>query len=686
MSDKILIMKAFGAEKRAADMLGVGPSDSTSKSGEITKTTSPLHGKKALSSLIGYTRGKTTEASMNEQNAKKPEDEQEETKPGVERLESASDTPPKKAPAKKPEEKSENEVEYEEKEAKLAIGKHGGAAWKAVKKLLGDITGGVGRPIAKRVGKLKDVRVSSLEELFPELMGKKSPNPFMYPATPPRDIQSVGEALRMVGRLSADAPRSLAKMVGEKAAPIGRGAAGTAGAAKAIGAGTLGAGGLAAFGLGRASKGEKKEEKKSSFNKRAIIGTTIGGIHGLLRTPDKGEDRLESMLTGGARGAGADTGALAGLGLGGGLGLGIGAATKSPKLGLITALLGLLSGGYLGYKRQKIRTRRPGEMGDEPEKGEKKSSFNKAAIGGIPVGPGTLVGALHGLVREKDPDEDRAQAVGRSALTGVGTDVGMGLGGIGGALAGGKLGKTLFPKSSPFDQASQNRQALVTLLGMLLGTAGGGYAGYRLSRRSPKKEASALLPFDKAGADFGESKGLSTTAKVLIGALAGAGVPVAMWHGAGPAVRKLIQKIYQMAPLEKLYKLPQTHPRLAKGLMYAPAGIGAAVGGLSGDDDDEYKLAHVKYAQPDMRQMAADQAPSKDIIPYLGPLGGKVLSGLGGITSGIGLPGVGSKLEEWSQNPTARSIAGGGTTAIAALLAALAARKLMKGREDEVEG
>lgn len=47
----------------------------------------------------------------------KKEDEQKETKPGVVRLESASDTPPKKAPEKKPEEESENEVEYKKDSA-----------------------------------------------------------------------------------------------------------------------------------------------------------------------------------------------------------------------------------------------------------------------------------------------------------------------------------------------------------------------------------------------------------------------------------------------------------------------------------------------------------------------------------------------------------------------------------------
>ena len=435
--EKVKAMQALGMDKRAADMLGIGPS----KSGTMTKT-GPLSGNAAVSSLHSYTRGKTTGASTNAQNAKKPEDEQEETKPGVEKLESSSCTPPKKAPAKKPEEKSENEIEYKEAVLKKIA-------------TMGIVPGG--------------------------------------------------------------------------------------------------------------------------------IGTIIGGIAGSQRKLDKGEDRIQSIARGG--------------------------------------------------------------------------------------------------------------------LTGLGTDVGMIGGGIGGKVLGGKLGKTLFPESSPWDAKSLNRQKLVALLGALLGTAGGGYAGYRLSKRKEKK--ASLRPFRKVAAedmDFDLSeppKKMSTTAKVLLGALAGAGIPVALWHGSSPMVRKLVEKIYKLKPLEKLHKLPSTHPRATKALMYAPAAAGGLAGAMSGDDD-EFKLSSAAFpiikagegplAAGNVGALAADEpAPKKDIIPYLGPLGGKLLGGLGGITSGLGMSGVGGKLQEWSENPTARSIAGGGTAAVAALLTALAARKLMRGRQEEAE-
>ena len=55
----------------------------------------------------------TKGSSADKQNAKK-DDEGDETKPGVVKLESASDTPPKKAPEKKPEKESENEAEKKE--------------------------------------------------------------------------------------------------------------------------------------------------------------------------------------------------------------------------------------------------------------------------------------------------------------------------------------------------------------------------------------------------------------------------------------------------------------------------------------------------------------------------------------------------------------------------------------------
>ena len=55
----------------------------------------------------------TKGSSADKQNTKK-DDEGDETKPGVVKLESASDTPPKKAPEKKPEKESENEAEKKE--------------------------------------------------------------------------------------------------------------------------------------------------------------------------------------------------------------------------------------------------------------------------------------------------------------------------------------------------------------------------------------------------------------------------------------------------------------------------------------------------------------------------------------------------------------------------------------------
>lgn len=550
MNDKLLIMRAFGAEKRAADMLGVGPSESKPKSGAITKTTGPMSGNNALGSLVGYTRGKTTAAAANERDATDKSKEQP-TEKKVEKLESASDTPPKPAPRKKPEKESENEVEYE-KEAKIS-----------------------------------------------------------------------GSELAMLLRV-------LGKTVGET----------TAGGAAWGGAGGAGIG---------AAAGE----------------------------PGK---RGKSALRGAVRGAATGAGIGAGLGLGSGLGFLIN-TLLSKRRGLATAIglplgLGLTAGGgYLGHK-----------LGGKLV-GEKKSSFAKAA-----VGPGTAIGALIGGLRGKEPREDRGDAIIRSAFTGMGADVGAPIG----ALGGGALGGYLAPKITE----DSNKQALITLLGALLGGGLGAYGGYSLMKRRPgsRKAAQFRLPFAKRAAPYGEDKGLSRTQKLLIGALAGAGVPVALWHGSGPLVRKLIQKIYKLAPLEKLYNLPQTHPRLAKGLMYSPAAAGAAIGGLSGGDADEFKLSAaimpiVKAGQTTSmlaNRMREHQTPPggapADIIPGIGPLGGKVLQGLSGITGGIGMPSISERLQEWSQSPTARAIAGGGTTTLAALLAALAVRRLARGREAEVEG
>lgn len=294
--------------------------------------------------------------------------------------------------------------------------------------------------------------------------------------------------------------------------------------------------------------------------------------------------------------------------------------------------------------------------------------------------------------KPEEPSENEVEYAETEKKSALGTALGMGIGGVGGGLLGGMAGKRLFPQQGAEDTASSKKQLLSAVVGMLLGTAGGGALGHHLSKSAPQPEPRRR--FRKLSADYGEQQGMSRTSKLLLGALAGAGIPVALWHGSGPMVRKLITKIYKAAPLEKLYNMPKAHPKITKALMYAPAAAGAAIGGLSKDEEPEFKLSNfgmslVKLSEGGMPMgnvgtMTADQ-PSKDLIPYLGPLGGKVLSGLGGITGGLGMPGVSEKLKGWSENPTARSIAGGGTTAIAALLTALAARRLMRGRQDEVE-
>lgn len=72
-------------------------------------------------------------------------------------------------------------------------------------------------------------------------------------------------------------------------------------------------------------------------------------------------------------------------------------------------------------------------------------------------------------------------------------------------------------------------------------------------------------------------------------------------------------------------------------------------------------------------------------IPLLGPLGGKVLGGLGSAAGAVGLSGPGAKLDEWSKSPTGRNIAGGSTALLAAILAALAGKKMLGGRQGAQE-
>ena len=160
-------------------------------------------------------------ASASAQDTKK-KDKDDETKPGVVKLESASDTPPKKAPVKKPDEESENKVEYDEKTA-AATG-IASPLLSILKQLVGakglprQLTRGVGVPVAHRIGALSKIQ-------------------------------------------GGGAVKSLLKGIGTAAKPVGAGAAGTAGRASLVGAGTLGLGGLGIHAAGRRTGAKEKEEE-----------------------------------------------------------------------------------------------------------------------------------------------------------------------------------------------------------------------------------------------------------------------------------------------------------------------------------------------------------------------------------------------------------------------------------------
>jgi len=95
--------------------------------------------------------------------------------------------------------------------------------------------------------------------------------------------------------------------------------------------------------------------------------------------------------------------------------------------------------------------------------------LNPTGMALSPVLPGIIgtgIGGLVGALREKDEDEDRGDAILRSALTGGATGAGVGLGGALGAAPGilaGDLG--------------------VSGLGALGGSGAGGILAYLLSRR-----------------------------------------------------------------------------------------------------------------------------------------------------------------------------------------------------------
>lgn len=123
----------------------------------------------------------------------------------------------------------------------------------------------------------------------------------------------------------------------------------------------------------------------------------------------------------------------------------------------------------------------------ETDEEEEKAAMSKSAaawsmekLGYL----GTGIGALTGMIRDRELGEDRGQAIGRSALTGLGTDIGMVGGGGIGALLGALIGGGI-------SEAHGNQPGSGMLPGAAVGGLGGaglgGILGYLMSRRNPKK-------------------------------------------------------------------------------------------------------------------------------------------------------------------------------------------------------
>jgi hypothetical protein len=101
------------------------------------------------------------------------------------------------------------------------------------------------------------------------------------------------------------------------------------------------------------------------------------------------------------------------------------------------------------------------------------------------------IGAIVGLAREKDPWEDRRDAMVRSAGTGGFTGVGAGLGGVLGGL-GGTAVEALINKLTG-RSGGEPEVGIGTAIGAGLGAAGGGFGGYMLARRRPEEAKARLI-------------------------------------------------------------------------------------------------------------------------------------------------------------------------------------------------
>jgi len=175
----------------------------------------------------------------------------------------------------------------------------------------------------------------------------------------------------------------------------------------------------------------KRHHKKKTMEKKAIlplVGAAIG-------------HHLDDSGRGAALGFGSGMGAGMGI-LGGGLGGGmLGSAMGDPRATTLGTLLGgglgALGGGLGGYHlTDRIMSDR-----DEDSKSdhEKKGATGMFKAADLPIVLGSMLGGMHA-----PHEKHKWEGIRRGALSGLGVDVGGGLGGalggIGGALAGGALG------------------------------------------------------------------------------------------------------------------------------------------------------------------------------------------------------------------------------------------------------
>jgi len=124
----------------------------------------------------------------------------------------------------------------------------------------------------------------------------------------------------------------------------------------------------------------------------------------------------------------------------------------------------------------------------------------------------------------------------------------------------------------------------------------------------------------------------------------------------------------------------QAMPSASKAAL-SGAAIGTPLGFVAG------RMSGSKEAPPSApAEAAAPEAPGvlSQLGTGLGHLGSAELRGIGALLGSLGLPGAEERLQGWSEHPDIPKYVGGGTTVLGTILAAMLARRLMRG-DKEVE-